>query len=119
MCSCQKVNKIIKDKIAEQTHYSRFFVKRIVKRSFFDRDIKETMWGLCSKFNISKGAVVINYVGEIINDAEGDERGRRYDKLKLSYLLDLPDFSERRLCLMNDLVEGKMKINTNFRFPLV
>jgi SET domain-containing protein len=39
--------------------------------------------------HIKRGTFVCEYIGEIITTAEAEERGKEYDKQKLSYLYDL------------------------------
>ena len=77
------------------------------------------MWGLCTKTKITRNSIVIDYVGEVICDKEGDERGTKYDKNKLSYLLDLPSFSKKKIEAFNEMVDGKMLVKNTFSFPLV
>lgn len=41
---------------------------------------------------IKRGSFVCEYIGEIITTTEAEERGKEYDKQKLSYLYDLGKF---------------------------
>lgn len=52
------------------------------------------MWGLFSLENIPAGAFVLEYVGEILTAKEGDQRGKIYDSVGMSYLFDMNDPDE-------------------------
>lgn len=46
-------------------------------------------WGVRAAEAISRGAFVCEYVGEILNDSEANERGERYDQVGCSYLYNI------------------------------
>ncbi|KAG0602145.1 hypothetical protein M758_11G162800 [Ceratodon purpureus] len=46
-------------------------------------------WGVRAAEAISRGTFVCEYVGEILNDSEANERGKRYDQVGCSYLYDI------------------------------
>ncbi|KAG2235423.1 hypothetical protein INT48_005773 [Thamnidium elegans] len=50
-------------------------------------------WGVRSNQSIPKGTFVEEYIGEVIQVKEGDQRGHFYDKIGCSYLFDM-DFAQ-------------------------
>jgi len=49
------------------------------------------MWGLIAMEDISQGAFIMEYRGEIVTKKQGDMRGSYYDDNGLSYLFDMND----------------------------
>ncbi|KAL3687865.1 hypothetical protein R1sor_014174 [Riccia sorocarpa] len=46
-------------------------------------------WGVRTLEQIPRGRFVVEYVGDVITQAEADERGEKYDQNQLSYLFNL------------------------------
>lgn len=75
-----------------------------MKSSLLGRELKEpasaafradepvrAYWGLYAMEDISPGAFVCEYLGEVITKKLGDIRGTYYDRLGSSYLFDMND----------------------------
>ena len=76
-------------------HKWKVAVKRIEKEArFFGKSQKIKMWGLFALEDIPNGAYVIEYVGEVLTAKEGDNRGRVYDNIGMSYLFDMNEPDE-------------------------
>lgn len=67
-----------------------------VKLSIF-RTSNECGWGVKALQNIPKGTFICEYVGEVINSEEAEERGRKYDSVGQTYLFDL-DYNDGDHC---------------------
>ena len=52
------------------------------------------MWGLFAQEPIPPGAFVVEYAGEVLTAKEGDQRGKEYDQMGMSYLFDMNDLDE-------------------------
>jgi SET domain-containing protein len=59
------------------------------------------MWGLFALEDIPAGAFILEYTGEVITKKEGDQRGKHYDKVGMSYLFDMNDPDEDNEFEMN------------------
>lgn len=46
-------------------------------------------WGVRTEQRISKGAFVMEYLGQVITDEEAEKRGKQYDAQGMTYLFDL------------------------------
>lgn len=46
-------------------------------------------WGVRAAEPISRGTFVCEYIGEVLNDKEANERGKRYDQVGCSYLYNI------------------------------
>lgn len=88
---------------AQNKHKFKFLIKRISKRieevrNEYNKVIEPEkcmkMWGLFALEDIPAGAFVLEYIGEIITKKEGDQRGKEYDKIGMSYLFDMIDPDE-------------------------
>ncbi|KAK7865860.1 hypothetical protein R5R35_003976 [Gryllus longicercus] len=67
-----------------------------VKLSIF-RTSNDCGWGVKALESIPKGSFVCEYVGEVINTEEAEERGEKYDSVGQTYLFDL-DFNDKEHC---------------------
>ncbi|BBN07291.1 protein MpSUVR3 [Marchantia polymorpha subsp. ruderalis] len=50
---------------------------------------KDRGWGVRALEQIPRGKFVVEYVGDVLTQAEADERGEKYDQNQLSYLFNL------------------------------
>ncbi|MQL74569.1 hypothetical protein Taro_006931 [Colocasia esculenta] len=61
-------------------------------------------WAVRAAEAISRGTFVCEYIGEVLNDAEANQRGERYDNEGCSYLYDIDAHIDADGCL----IEGKV-----------
>lgn len=62
-----------------------------MSKKFGFKKVSQAMWGLFAMEDIMAGALVVEYVGEVVTKKIGDIRGTHYDKLGQSYLFDMND----------------------------
>ena len=80
---------------AENKHKWKLCIKRIKKECItMSQKYDTVMWGLFSLELIPAGAFVMEYTGEILTAKEGDQRGKFYDQVGMSYLFDMNDPDE-------------------------
>lgn len=67
------------------------------------------MWGLIAMEDITQGAFIMEYRGEIVTKKQGDMRGSYYDDNGLSYLFDMndPEGEEQREQLIQKGYRGE------------
>ncbi|KAI8137666.1 hypothetical protein BJV82DRAFT_333129, partial [Fennellomyces sp. T-0311] len=66
---------------------------------------KHKGWGVRSTQNISEGMFVEQYIGEVITNQQGNQRGKFYDKAGTTYLFDM-DFGESVTYVIDSFLLG-------------
>jgi histone-lysine N-methyltransferase SUV39H len=95
---------------AENKNKFKLLIKKIVKTTEETLDENDNviapskdlaMWGIFTMEDIPAGAFMFEYTGEVLTKKEGDQRGRDYDKVGMSYLFDMNDPDDKCSFEMN------------------
>ena len=64
-------------------------VKKLSHLVLAESGVEGAGWGIFSRYAVTQGKIISDYLGEVISQEEAERRGRYYDKVNRSYLFNV------------------------------